>query len=224
VYETVVIQTIIHSDPEDKAALLESTFIALVITASVAAAFFSLRRRTAPMRSPTVTLIVTGITLCCSLLAVMLPGILHMLDRDSGALLAGQWWRVGSPLLVQDGGLVAVVTNTISLLIVGSLAESLIPRAVWIAGYLVSGLVGEITAYTLLPHQGFAGNSIAILGLCAVVAVLAVLRGGAAARFTAVASIAIGTGMLAAGNLHGAGYSAGAMVGLVTAPLLRRAA
>jgi hypothetical protein len=30
--------------------------------------------------------------------------------------------------------------------------------------------------------------------------------------------------MLAAGNLHGAGYSAGAIVGLVTAPLLRRTA
>jgi hypothetical protein len=201
---------------------LESTFIALVITASAAAAFFSRRRRPVPMRRPTVTLIATGITLCSSLLAMMVPGILHMLDRDSGALLAGEWWRVATPLLVQDGGVLAVVTNTISLLIVGSLAESLIPRAVWIAGYLVSGLAGEITAYTLLPHQGFAGNSIAILGLAALVAVLAVLRGGAAARVAAIASIVIGTGMLAAGNLHGAGYSAGAIIGLVAAPLLRR--
>jgi membrane associated rhomboid family serine protease len=174
------------------------------------------------MRMPAVTLIATGITLCSSLLAVMVPGILHMLDRDSGALLAGEWWRVATPLLVQDGGVLAVVTNTISLLIVGSLAESLIPRGLWIVGYLASGLIGELTAYTLLPHQGFAGNSIAILGLAALVAVLAVLRGGAAARVAAIASIAIGTGMLAAGNLHGAGYSAGAIIGLVAAPLLRR--
>jgi rhomboid protease GluP len=197
---------------------VESLVLTLIITASCVAAFFSLRTGGIRLRVPIATISVAWVTLCVSVVAESGGWVLDLLQRDPAALGAAQWWRIATPLFVQDGGWLGVISNTISLLVLGTLAESFLRRRVWLIGYFVSGLLGEIVAYTLLP-QGSAGNSIAILGLAGVVAVVALFRGGMVTRVAAIVSAALGFGMLVLANLHGAGYCAGAVIGLILAPV-----
>lgn len=194
---------------------MESLVIALILTASSAATFLLLRTQRMPIRRPFLTLVVVGVTLAVSVSGELVPAVLDLLSRNGPALVDGQWWRVLSPLVVQDGGWPGTISNTISLLIVGALAESLVPRVAWLVVYVTSGLVGELAAYTIMPNQGFAGNSIAILGLAAMASVAVLARGGTLPRILAAFALALGIGLLMVGNLHGVSFSAGAIGGII---------
>lgn len=194
---------------------MESLILALITSAAAAAAFLALRDQHTRIRPPVLTLAVAAVTLGVSVAAELEPPMLDLLDRGPAALAAGEWWRVFTPLLVQDGGWPGTITNTISLLVLGVLAESLVSRRAWLIVYVVSGLAGEAAAYTVMPNQGFAGNSVAILGLAAMVSVVVLVHGRGRGRVLAGAAMLLGVGLLVAGSLHGVGFCAGALAALV---------
>jgi len=112
---------------------------------------------------PRATAILLLVTATMSGLQAVVTGMEPALRRDPAALSAGEWWRVVTPLVVQDGGLTGTVFNLASLAIVGTVAERLLGSGRWLVQYAVGGLAGEAAGYAWTPHG--AGNSVAVCGL-----------------------------------------------------------
>ena len=165
---------------------------------------------------PWATLTVAALTVDTSVAGELVPAVLHALERDRTMLVAGQWWRILTPLLVQDGGWAGTAFNTVTLLAVGAVAERVHGLRVLLGVYLTAGLLSEVAAYTVLPHQGFAGNSVANLGLAGLCLVAFAWRGGRPLRALAVVGLLAGVILLVTGNLHGVGFTVGALWGVTT--------
>jgi membrane associated rhomboid family serine protease len=130
-------------------------------------------RRIGVRRFPALTLVVFAVTLAVNLAQMVNGRILADLERTPAGL-HGDWWRTGTSLLVQDGGVWGTVSNLLFLVLVGVTAEQVASRGRWLLGYLGAALVGELAGYAWQPVGG--GNSIAICGLAGLVA-LALYRG-----------------------------------------------
>jgi membrane associated rhomboid family serine protease len=124
-------------------------------------------------RFPVLTLIVFVVTATTSVLQFWVPGMLAALQRSPQGL-HGQWWRSGTSMFVQDGGVPGTVSNLLFLLLVGVLAEQVLTRPRWLVGYFGAGLVGEAAGYAWQPFGG--GNSVAICGLVGVLLVASAFR------------------------------------------------
>lgn len=114
------------------------------------------------------------LTLLVNLSQFVFGGVLGQLQRRPAGL-HGDWWRTGTALLVQDGGVFGAVSNLLFLAVIGIAAEQIVTRWQWLAGYLGAAAVGEFAGYAWQPVGG--GNSIAICGLAALVAVAYWRRG-----------------------------------------------
>ncbi|MEV4012249.1 rhomboid family intramembrane serine protease [Nonomuraea angiospora] len=123
------------------------------------------------MFKPYTTAVVFVITAIPSLLQFALPGLEPALMRDPAAIGAGEWWRLGTALVVQDGGLLGTLFNLGCLAVLGYLAERAFGPARWLALYAAGAVAGEVAGY-LLNDPG-AGNSIAVCGLAGGLAVAA---------------------------------------------------
>ncbi|HEX5506651.1 MAG TPA: rhomboid family intramembrane serine protease [Thermomicrobiales bacterium] len=163
---------------------------------------------------PWLTLAVLAITGLGNLAQFVHHGTLALLERDASALTAGQWWRLVTPLLVQDGGVAGAIFNLLALAFVGTAAERVFAGWQWALLYLGGGLAGEVVAYTLLPGQGTAGNSVANFGLAAGVLVAALASRARPAAVAGLVGILAGLVLLVAGNLHGAAFAVGGLLGV----------
>jgi membrane associated rhomboid family serine protease len=119
-------------------------------------------------RRPLLTLTVFVMTAAANIAQFAAPTVLTHLQRTPAGA-HGDWWRSATSLLVQDGGVGGTVSNLLFLLIVGIAAEQVAARWAWLVAYLGAAAVGEAVAYAWQPTGG--GNSVAICGLAAVVAV-----------------------------------------------------
>ena len=73
------------------------------------------------------------------------PTILTHLERTP-AVRHGDWWRSGTSLLVQDGGVAGTISNLLFLVVVGVAAEQIAARWAWLVAYLGAAAVGEASA------------------------------------------------------------------------------
>ena len=192
---------------------MESLFIPLMIL-TIAAGMLVMRVRGKQWRIPWVTLAIALVTFVVGVLALFDPALLAAIGRDRDALAAGEWWRIITPLFGQDGGWFGLVFNLVALLVLGAIVELVIGWRMLLVTYFVSGFVSEVVAYTLLPDQGFAGNSVANFGLAGLIAVVAVARPFPIKLF-GVFPLLFGVILLVAQNLHGVGIAVGALVGAV---------
>jgi membrane associated rhomboid family serine protease len=87
----------------------------------------------------------------------------HGYWRDPAAIRDGQWWRLGTSLVFQDGGLAGTVFNLATLALVGLLAERSLGAWRTLACYAAGAVAGQSAA--MLTHSVGAGNSIAVCGL-----------------------------------------------------------
>jgi membrane associated rhomboid family serine protease len=178
--------------------------------------------RVAPMLQP-LPLLTLGVLLLTGLCAVaqfLHPDLLQRFERNRALLQAGQWWRIVTPLLFQDGGVVGTCFNLVSLALVGIVAERLLGRWRWAVLYLGTGLASEVVAYTLLQHQGSAGNSVANAGLAAGILVTVVRGGERPLVAGSLGGIAAGLILVLIGDLHGAAVLIGCLVaGILSLPL-----
>lgn len=117
-------------------------------------------------RTPWLTIAVVAVTAAGGIAQHIFDGVLGRLER-SPVGLHGQWWRIGTALIVQDGGLAGLVSNLIFLAAVGAVAEQVLARPRWMVQYLGTGLLAELVGYAWQPIGG--GNSIAICGLVSAV-------------------------------------------------------
>jgi rhomboid protease GluP len=97
------------------------------------------------------------------------PIILQMFERDYARFLAGDWWRILTPLFVQDGGVSGSIFNLVSLLLVGIVAEKIWGSQRWLIIFFAGGILSEMIGFAWQPVG--AGNSVANFGLAASIAV-----------------------------------------------------
>ena len=162
---------------------------------------------------PRVTLTLVVFLTITLVLQVVFPVLLTFFERNYGRFLAGDWWRLVTPLFFQDGGVLGGVFNLVSLLLVGSVAEQLWESRRWLLIFFVSGILSEVVAFAWQPVG--AGNSVANFGLAASVGVLCLLQGARwQVRAVAVVSLVAGAFLFVSRNIHGAATLTGAGLGL----------
>jgi rhomboid protease GluP len=163
-------------------------------------------------------LVVVGVPTLLQLSVV--PSLFSSLERDRTAIGDGEVWRLVTSLVVQDGGLAGSVFNLASLAIVGVIAERVWGAKRWAAIALASGVAAQLWGLVVQPVG--AGNSVAVFGLAASVAAVAVMSGNRTTRIPATASLLVAAALLVAGDIHGGAAAVGTAVGLILAAVDRR--
>jgi membrane associated rhomboid family serine protease len=79
------------------------------------------------------------------------------------AIADGEWWRLFLPIFMHIGFL-HLFTNSIGLLIFGSMAERLLGGRIYLLIYLVTGVLGNVASFAISPALG-AGASGAVFGV-----------------------------------------------------------
>ena len=143
-------------------------------------------------RLPLLTFGVLALTAATGLAQAADRGLLTRLERTPSELY-GDWWRIASALLVQDGGVVGAVSNLVFLGLIGVAAEQVLSRPRWLLRYFGVGLAIEVLAYSWQPTG--AGNSIAVCGLAGGVTV-ACRRGDARLPAYTAAALLVWCGAL----------------------------
>lgn len=166
------------------------------------------------LRWPWATLVIFAVTLIVGAFAVFDDALLDATRRDREALLSGEWWRLITPLFGQDGGLSGLIFNLVILLAVGAVVENMFGWRLLLITYFAAGLLSEIAAYTIMPGQGFAGNSVANFGLIGLICAFGVLS-ASGARLTGALGLIGGIVLLVIWDLHGIGFAVGALIGLL---------
>ena len=118
------------------------------------------RGQTRPV--PVVTLIIIGSTALLTGLQFVFPEVLTALRRNREALLAGEWWRMVTPLFVQAYGWGQACVNGVAAIIFCPLSERFYGKKLW-ALYFIPGVAGQIFGYMWSPDM--AGSSLGISGV-----------------------------------------------------------
>lgn len=130
---------------------------------------------------PVITVAAVGVAVVAAVVQYTVPSAVPLLQREPGALEAGQWWRLVTPLLVQTLGWYQVVTNLVTLALVGVVAEWRVGRWRWAALFAAGTVGGQAAAYAGQEPGG--GDSIAICGLAGGVVVWLLVRRAEASRW-----------------------------------------
>jgi membrane associated rhomboid family serine protease len=114
-------------------------------------------------KAPFVTAIILTLSVVITYASHFAPAITDALQRNPSALMAGEIWRVVTPLLVQPDPW-PITLSIWGLLAVGGIAvEQIFGMAGWLALYFTGAIVGEIAGYAWQPTG--SGGSIAVAGL-----------------------------------------------------------
>jgi rhomboid protease GluP len=192
---------------------METLALSVIILTTVIGTMLYLRRTGGRFRFPAATLAIAAITLAVSVVGNGNPDVLDLLGRNRSLLLAGEWWRLFTPLFVQDGRWFGTIFNISALIVIGLCAEALHRRLTFVCVYFAAGLVSEVFAYTLMPHQGFAGNSVANMGAAALCLITLCAGRVVSARIVGIMGVLSGAVLIVIGNLHGVGFAVGALAG-----------
>jgi membrane associated rhomboid family serine protease len=144
---------------------------------------------------------------------IVRPELLADLERNWPLLLDGQWWRLVTSLVVQDGGVAGAVVNLLSLALVGALAERAWGARRFTLIALVAGVGTQFWGAVVQPVGG--GNSVVVFGLAAASSMAALLRGPVPARIAGALALLGGLVLLVVGDLHGGAVALGAITAVV---------
>lgn len=144
----------------------------------------------------------------------LFPPLLPAVERNAGAIFAGEYHRLFTALWFQDGGLVGGGFNLALLFVLGPIAERLWGRRSWLLIYFGAGLTAECIGLWWQPIG--AGNSIAWMGLAGSI-LIASWRGvrRLPAMIPGALGLAAGAGLALLHDIHGAALLIGALIGLV---------
>jgi membrane associated rhomboid family serine protease len=163
---------------------------------------------------PQTTFLLLAAVAVPSTLQFFFPSVLSLFQRDYERFLSGDWWRLITPLFVQDGGLGGTIFNLAGLLLIGSVAERLWGGKFMLMIFFIGGVFGEIVAFAWQPVG--AGNSIGNFSLAASV-VVACLTRDPPRPVQMAAFLALGADGLLVGlqDIHGVAALAGMILTLV---------
>lgn len=190
----------------------------LVLCGAVVTGRGSLRHPAA--RFPVATMVsVVAVGVPSAVQLLLVPSLLSMWERDWSRILDGQWWRLLTSLVVQDGGWPGTVLNLVSLAVVGFFAERTWGRTAFVVIALVAGVGAQFWGAVVQPVG--AGNSVAVFGLAASSAVANVRSRSLPVRAASVVTLLGGVALLVLGDLHGGAFVLGAVCAAVLVALRR---
>src|SRR5437773_2626645 len=99
---------------------------------------------------PVATILIIGVTALITGLQFVFPEVLADFRRNREALLAGEWWRMVTPLFVQAFGWPHACANGVGAIFLCPLAERFYGKRL-LSLYFVPGILGEIFAYQWFP-------------------------------------------------------------------------
>jgi rhomboid protease GluP len=171
----------------------------------------------ATTRWPVATVSVLAVTAVLSVLQFPFPQVRTALWPDSGALAAGQWWRLVTPLFVQYDAVKTIVVVFAGIAALGVLAERVYGHGRWLLLYLGCGVVGQAFGYLWDPPD--SGASVAGAGLLGAVCAWLLSPAGprlARVRVWGVIGPLAGIALVAMGDMHGppllVGFGLGALL------------
>jgi membrane associated rhomboid family serine protease len=167
---------------------------------------------------PIATLSLIGVTAVITGLQFVFPEVLTALRRNREALLAGEWWRMVTPLFVQAAGRIQVFINGILMIALFPLTERLYGKRL-LALYFIPGVLGEIFGYLWRPD--FAGSSLGIAGVMGGLFAFAFVRRhevSKAASGFAIAGVTAAVTLCLIRDTHGPPV----LVGVLLASMIRR--
>jgi membrane associated rhomboid family serine protease len=191
----------------------ESTLsIVLDLVVLVAGLQVAVRLRPVNRRFPVVALISTLVIGIPSLLQFAFPPIAAALSRRPTLELQGQWWRVLTAIMAQDGGLVGAIFNLLVVAAVVTLGERAWGRWRTVVLFLGPSIVLNLLAVVWNAPGGgssFASDGL-LLSLCAL-GVLTIRR--PLVLVCAGIAGAAGIVLVAANDAHGVAMLLGAALG-----------
>ena len=192
-----------------------STLYAVGLYAAYLAGAIELRARPTgghARRLPRATLALAVLVAVPTTLQFFFPAVVDLFERNPSRIAAGEWWRLATSLLVQDGGVTGSVFNMIGLLLVGSVAERYWGGRRCVIVFALGGIAANAVALAWQPVG--AGNSVANFALAGSV-VVACLRSHRSRLVSLTALLALGaeTWLMLLKDIHGAA----ALVGVATA-------
>jgi len=131
-----------------------------------------------PDYRPVVTYTILGITVfvwllqMATLYLIHIPGLPAHVDipaalglKNNDAILAGQYWRLFTPMLLHDDLLpLHILTNMYFLVVVGARLEKFSGHRRFLLLYIVSGFAGNVMSFLFSPVDSL-GASTALFGL-----------------------------------------------------------
>jgi membrane associated rhomboid family serine protease len=111
---------------------------------------------------PVATILIIGVTAVFTGLQFVFPELLTAFRRNREALLAGEWWRMVTPMFVQWAGAWQAFANGVWAVSVCPLAERFYGKRL-LALFFVPGILGQIFAYHWF--LGGAGSSLGLAGV-----------------------------------------------------------
>ncbi|MET8756628.1 rhomboid family intramembrane serine protease [Lentzea sp. NPDC004782] len=172
-------------------------------------------------RVPIGTIVVLACwAVCTALYHLGATGLFPAVRRDPESLMAGQVWRLVSPVLVQPDPWSVVIGLGVTAALVGTVAERTFGTGRFLGLFALGALAGHGIGELWQPYSG--GISVAFcgpLGALAVYVLMARIR-----RFYLTAAIVlVGAVVLSAiTDIHGPPILAGAVVGFFLRPRPRR--
>jgi membrane associated rhomboid family serine protease len=167
-----------------------------------------------PRKIPVVTLTLVIAIAIPSVLQFFFPAILPTFERDYTQFRAGDWWRLVTPLFVQDGGVAGTMFNLVGLLLVGSIAERMWGSGRWLVIFFTAGILSQGIGFVWQPVG--AGNSVGNFGLAASIAVYClILPALPGVKIASCLTLGAGIILLLLQDIHGAAILLGAIVALV---------
>jgi len=154
-------------------------------------------------RLPIITVLIIVSTALITGLQFVFPEVLAALRRNREALLAGEWWRMVTPLFVQAYGWPQACINGVGAVVFCPLAERLYGKRL-LALYFIPGVLGEIFAYFWSPNAG--GSSLGIVGVAGGLFSFTLLRRqdfSSSAQLFAVCGIAAAVALCFCRDIHG---------------------
>ncbi|WNV88943.1 rhomboid family intramembrane serine protease [Umezawaea sp. Da 62-37] len=112
---------------------------------------------------PIITAAAAVIAVAAAIAQYAIPAVVPALERSRTGVVAGEWWRLVTPLLVQTLGWYQVVLNLVTLALVGVVVERAVGHGRWVVLFAAGALGGQFAAYATREPGG--GDSIAICGL-----------------------------------------------------------
>jgi rhomboid protease GluP len=163
-------------------------------------------------RVPVGTIVVLACwAICTALYHLGVNALFLAVRRDPEALMAGQVWRVVSPVLVQPDALPSVLGLGVTAVVVGVVAERTFGTERFLAMLAAGALVGHSVGEFWQPYSG--GISVAFCGPLGALAVY-VLTGRIRRYFITAVVVLVGAAVLSViTDIHGPAILAGAVAG-----------
>lgn len=176
---------------ESMIGVLSSVAFGLVVigTISTARASQCTRKKFHPTLPTTALVLIVAVP---SILQLVWPGLLNVLERDWHQVSRGQVWRIVSSILVQDGGIAGILFTLVAVVCVSFAAQTYwSPGRIWLTFWL-GGVASNLIVGPSLAPVG-AGSSMAtfVLG-CALTSNILMAR---PRRHVLISAIAVFVGI-----------------------------